>query len=217
VRETKPRRSRAEGSAKAYELEIELSGLPIWRKLLVRGDINLGLLHAVIQVAMGWSNSHLHQFIIGKKRYTDLTTLDETFIDEQQDLDEAEALLMEIAPEPRVKTIYEYDFCDSWMHLITVKKIHDLDISRLFVAQCLDGKLACPPEDCGGIGGYARLLETIGNPKHEEHESMMQWLGDGFDPSVFDVERTNKHLKKLKWPVVTVSQLARVLIARDGY
>ena len=55
-----------------YQLKIELAGAepPIWRRLLVRGDMNLGLLHAVIQVAMGWTNSHLHQFTLGNVRYT---------------------------------------------------------------------------------------------------------------------------------------------------
>ncbi|GEM_PF-5927476 len=54
-----------------YQLKIELAGAepPIWRRLLVRSDMNLGLLHAVIQVAMGWTNSHLHDFTIGNVRY----------------------------------------------------------------------------------------------------------------------------------------------------
>jgi hypothetical protein len=217
VHENKPRRSTSKECAKAYQLEIVLSGIPVWRRLLVRGDINLGLLHATIQVAMGWTNSHLHQFMIGKKRYSDPTTQDEPFLGELPDLDESKAVLMEVAPKAKAKIIYEYDFGDSWMHLITVEKIHDLDIAGLFVAQCLDGGLACPPEDCGGIGGYANLLQIIGNPEHEERESMMEWLGDEFDPNAFDIGRVNRHLKKLKWPRTTVNQLARVLMGRDGY
>ncbi|MBE9592266.1 MAG: plasmid pRiA4b ORF-3 family protein, partial [Proteobacteria bacterium] len=48
-------------------------------------------------------------------------------------------------------------------------------------------KRACPPEDCGGIWGYAELLEIINNPEHEEYEEMMEWLGGEFDPEHFDM------------------------------
>ena len=65
-------------------------------------------------------------------------------------------------------------------------------------------------------GGYADLLKIIRNPKHKEYESMMEWLGGEFDPETFDREKINKCLRKLKWPRTTVSQLASVLMQRDG-
>ena len=76
---------------------------------------------------------------------------------------------------------------------------------------------ACPPDDCGGAaGGYADLLETIMDPKHEEYESMMEWLGGDFDPEAFDREAINKHVRSPKWPRTTNRQLAAVLMRRDG-
>ena len=65
--------------------------------------------------------------------------------------------------------------------------------------------------------GYDNLLKIIKNPKHEEHASMMEWLGGGFDPEVFDADEANTYLRKLKWPRVTEDQLRRVLMARDDY
>ncbi len=63
---------------------------------------------------------------------------------------------------------------------------------------CLDGKRACPPEDCGGIWGYTDLLQTIQNPDSEEYEEMLEWLGGEFDPEAFDLEAINEALKGIK-------------------
>ncbi len=205
-------------SAPIYQLRIELAGTepPIWRRLLVRGDMNLGLLHAVIQVAMGWTNSHLHDFTIGNARYTDPQMDDDMGPNAAPARDEGKTTLIEAVPQEKAEFVYEYDYGDSWEHLITVEKTHGTDAMSKGSAKCLDGSRACPPEDCGGVGGYADLLEVIKNPKHEEHESMMEWLGGKFDPEAFDITKTNKYLRKLKWPRTTEEQLADVLMERDG-
>lgn len=103
------------------------------------------------------------------------------------------------------------------MHVITVEKIFAPVISPKYFAECLGGEKACPPEDCGGPWGYKELLEIIQDPSHEEHEGMMEWLGGSFDPNAFDINKTNTYLHKIKWPRATEMQLARVLMARDGY
>jgi hypothetical protein len=212
----KSRTSTSAENAPKYELKVTLSGLRVWRKLLVRGDMNLGLLHAVLQVAMGWTNSHLHQFIIGRARYSAPMPEEALFLDEP-DLDEEDAVLMDVVPRTQMKFVYEYDFGDSWDHRISVVKKHPPDTALDGVAKCLDGAYACPPEDCGGIPGYAELLEIINDPRHAEYESMMEWLGGGFDPTAFDLQKVNKYLKKLKFPRMTESQLAKVLMSRDGF
>ena len=201
-----------------YHLKVSLKGVapPIWRRLQVPGNANLGWLHTVIQVAMGWTNSHLHQFVIGKRLYSDPSFDLDEFEDDPGVFDENATAIAEVAPRAKSTFVYEYDFGDSWEHRITVEKILDPDPAAAGLARCLDGERACPPEDCGGVGGYADLLETIMDPKHEEYESMMEWLGGGFDPEVFDRVKTNKHLQKLKWPRTTVSQLAGKLMRRDG-
>lgn len=207
-----------EKSAPMYQLKIELAGIapPIWRRLLVRGDMNLGLLHAVIQVAMGWTNSHLHLFTIGDVRYSDPRTDHDMGPGETPYRNEGKTALIEAAPQEKAQFVYEYDFGDSWEHLVTVEKIHDPDAASKGFTKCLDGSRACPPDDCGGVDGFAYLLEVIRNPKHEEYESMMEWLGGKFDPEAFDIKRANTYLRKLKWPHTTDDQLAAVLMKRDG-
>ena len=217
----KPRARRAvvRDVLKMYQLKIELPPIdpPIWRRLLVRGDMNLGLLHAVIQVSMGWTNSHLHQFFIGNKRYANPRFDRDIASDEEPDRNESKATLMTVAPLAKARFVYEYDFGDSWQHLVTVEKILEPDASFQGFAKCLDGRRACPPEDCGGAWGYEDLLKIIKSPKHKEHKSMMEWLGGEFDAEAFDIEKINKYLQKLKWPHTTIDQLTRVLMARDDY
>ena len=214
----KKRQSPSATSARIYRLKVSLEGTEplVWRRLQVTGSASLGWLHAVIQVAMGWTNSHLHQFIVGKRLYSDPSFGLDEFEDDPRVLDENKTTILEIAPRARSAFVYEYDFGDSWDHRITVEKILDADPAEGRFAECLDGERACPPEDCGGVWGYEDLLKTIRNPKHEEYESMMEWLGGKFNPEAFDRDKINKYLRRLKWPRTTVSQLASVLMQRDG-
>ena len=181
------------------------------------GDANLGWLHNVIQVAMGWTNSHLHHFLTSDARYADPRHNEDTGFGEEPDRDEAKAKLVQIAPHEGAQFGYEYDFGDSWEHEITVEKILPNAAAPAKTALCLDGASACPPEDCGGIWGYAELLKTLKNPKHPEHKTMKEWLGRPFDAKAFDVSQTNLWLRKLKWPRVTEAQLRKVLMGRDDY
>ena len=204
--------------APVFQLKVSLDGIApvIWRRLQVPGNATLGWLHAVIQVAMGWTNSHLHQFVAGKRLYSDPSFDLDEFEDDPRVVDEGTITIIEVAPRVKRTFVYEYDFGDSWDHRITVEKILDPDPATATAARCLDGERACPPEDCGGVYGYAALLEIIMDPKHEEYESMMEWLGGRFEPEVFDRDKANKYLRKLKWPRATVGQLAGLLMQRDG-
>jgi hypothetical protein len=202
---------------KILQLQIVLNYLrpAIWRRVRVRGDIPLGLLHAVIQVAMGWTNSHLHHFLVGERYYSDPSFGLDDYSDEEQTLDENQAVLTQVAPHKGDAFLYEYDFGDSWEHVIRVEKIQAPDPSWTAFAECIDGARACPPEDCGGVPGYEDLLETLKHPKREECKELMEWLGGSFDPEAFDLNRVNRHLRKLKWPRTTIAQLAGVLMQRD--
>ena len=206
-------------NAPVCELKIVLLGTkpPIWRRLQVPGDASLGWLHAVIQVAMGWTNSHLHHFLTSDARYADPRHIEDMGIGEDPDRDEAKARLLQVAPQAGAQFGYEYDFGDSWEHEITVEKLLPNEAATATTALCLEGARACPPEDCGGIWGYAELLKTLKNPKHPEHKTMKEWLGRPFDAETFDVAKTNLWLRKLKWPRVTETQLRKVLMGRDDY
>ena len=206
-------------SAPIYHLKIVLLGTkpPIWRRLQVPGNANLGWLHAVLQVTMGWTNSHLHHFLTSEARYSDPRHNEEVGFGERPDRDEARAALMQAVPDEGAQFGYEYDFGDSWEHDITVEKILPPDPAAATIALCLDGARACPPEDCGGIWGFHNLLKALKNPKHPEHKGMKEWLGRPFDAEIFDVAKANHWLRKLKWPRVTEAQLRKVLMGRDDY
>jgi len=173
-----------------YQVKITLIGSkpPIWRTVLVPSDLRLGAFHDVIQAVMGWTESHLHQFIANKIFYG---VPDDDFGMEIED--ESKYKLSQLLKMEKDSLIYEYDFGDSWEHKILLEKILPFD-TKTALPVCIKGKRACPPEDCGGIWGYEELLEAISNPKHPDHENMLEWLGGEFDPEEFDLEEINGNL-----------------------
>ncbi|MBI4526872.1 MAG: plasmid pRiA4b ORF-3 family protein [Deltaproteobacteria bacterium] len=183
-------------ASEIYQLKITLkySHPPIWRRVQVPGDMTLGKLHGVIQAAMGWYDSHLHQFIVGKAYYG-LPSFDE--VSELELNDERKVGLSKVLSKSKQKIVYEYDFGDSWQHEILLEKIVPPD-SKTRYPICLGGARACPPEDCGGIGGYASFLQAISDPGHEEHKETLEWVGGEFDPEAFDLEAANRALKRIR-------------------
>lgn len=205
-----------------HELKIVIknSKPPIWRTVAVPSDIRLYDLHKVIQAAFGWENYHLHQFILNKKKpkptNVELAELirsenweefasrmtNQRFFSlpmfELEDIeDERKIRLSDLVPMPKQKLEYEYDFGDSWKHIIEVKKVEP-PAGGVTYPICLDGKLACPPEDCGGVWGYYDILEAVKDPRHPQHEDLKEWLGKDFDPDYFDLARTNAILAKVR-------------------
>lgn len=180
-------------SKSLYQIKVTLLGSkpPIWRRLIVKANIRLDQLHSVLQVAMGWSNYHLHQYRVGDY-YIGIPDPDY-----DMDLtDERKVYLQDIISNPKDNFVYEYDFGDGWEHKIVLEKILPLDFSESPVV--IKGKGACPPEDCGGIWGYSDFLDAIQDPKHDEHESMLEWIGGEFDPDAFDMSFINTQLNNLK-------------------
>ena len=196
-------------------LRIELEGVhpTIWRSVIIPKSANLGWVHAVIQVAMGWTNSHLHQFRLGDRIFSDPKFNLNEFEDDPPVTDENSVTVGQVAKGQIPALVYEYDFGDSWSHLLTFSPLSGGQAAVENRALCLEGSHACPPEDCGGIPGYEDLLEALGNKKHPEHRAMKQWLGRPYDPEAFEVDKVNRCLAKLPWPKVTVPQLGKVLAA----
>jgi hypothetical protein len=209
------------GGPPIYDLKIVLLHTKplVWRRLQVPGNANLGWLHAVLQVAMGWTNSHLHHFLTRDARYSDpgYNDNEDSGFGGLTEHDENEATVLEVLPKAGAHITYEYDFGDSWLHSVEAEKILPPAAKAAGVAVCLDGARAGPPEDCGGVSGYANFLEIMKNRKHPDHQNMKEWIGGSFDAEAFDVAEVNAWLRKLKWPRVTEAQLRRVLMARDGY
>ena len=184
-------------SQTVFQLKITLVGFKplIWRRIQVE-NCTLDKLHEHIQTAMGWTNSHLHHFHLGKQLYGDPDLMQENFEELGYKASTA-TKLSEIVPKSgkRFSFCYEYDFGDSWEHEIVVEKIVDPAPGERYPA-CVEGQRACPPEDCGGVWGYADLLEAIGNPQHESHDELQEWLGGSFDPEAFDPTAMTKHMIK---------------------
>ena len=172
------------------QLKITLKGSkpPIWRRIQVANTITLPTLHNILQVAMGWTDSHLHQFIVGNVMYSDPD------FELEQIANEKRVSLPQLKLEPGMKFQYEYDFGDDWMHDILIEKILPPE-PDVHYPRCLAGKRSCPPEDCGGIWGYDSLLQTIADPNDPDYEDMREWLPEDFDPAVFDLEDVNKVLR----------------------
>jgi hypothetical protein len=174
-----------------YKLKILLSGIrpPVWRRVQVRSDVTLTGLHEIIQIVMPWTNSHLFKFKIGGIDYGQ-TELDSNYC--ELGFENSSVALGRVV-RGKTKFLYEYDFGDSWEHEISVEDILPA-IGSEQLAVCLGGKRACPPEDCGGPGGYAGMLEILQDKSHPEHEERVGWLGDDFDPERFDLDETNATL-----------------------
>ena len=200
-------------------LKITLEDItpPIWRRLQVPGNCNLSWLHAVFQLAMGWTNSHLHQFKIGDSFYSDPLFELNQYEDDPVIRDEKSVTLMELDLNPGETFLYEYDFGDDWRHQIKVEDILPHDAKQSKAARCLDGSRACPPEDCGSVVGYGDVIAAMNDQNHEDHEAIIEWLGGRFDPEYFESDRVNSVLTRLKWPHTTEERLADLINDRDGY
>ncbi len=173
-----------------FQFKITLKGIkpPIWRRIQVPETYTFWDLHVAIQDAMGWDDYHLHEFEL----VNPLTGLKQSIGSPDKEFDrevfsELKQKLVDFFSMENRSAVYTYDFGDNWEHKIQLEKILPREEGVTYPI-CIKGKRACPPEDCGGIWGYAELLEILGNPNHEEYEEMLEWLGGEFDPEHFDVE-----------------------------
>ncbi len=182
---------------RVYQLKIVLQDIrpQIWRRVQVPADIRLGRLHLVFQFALGWTNSHLHSFAFDGVQYT--MPYEEGALEELQMEDERNLSLEDLVKAAKTRFGYDYDFGDSWHHEVMVEKVLSADPAIRYPI-CLAGTRACPPEDCGGVGGYAELQKVLKNPKHPEYPDMKLWVGRRYDPEAFDLERINKALNRLR-------------------
>jgi hypothetical protein len=175
-----------------YQVKVTLKGIkpPIWRRVLLPPEISLERLHHVLQTVMGWTDSHLHEFIIDGVPYGD------TSVDTGRDMkNEKRYRLNQVVLGEKDKFSYIYDWGDYWDHEILVEKIVAHTESMAYPV-CLAGRRACPPEDCGGPRGYEELVEILNDPSHPDHEDRFNWLPGDFDSERFDVESVNKALSQ---------------------
>lgn len=109
-------------------------------------------------------------------------------------LDENGHALVDLLGESVKTFLYEYDFGDSWVHHVDVEAVTESNPDWQYPL-CAAGARAAPPEDVGGVPGYQEFLAAIGDPNHEEHDSMLTWVGGAFDPEGFDLNAINRSLR----------------------
>src|SRR3989442_8347000 len=181
-----------------YQLKVTLLDTrpPIWRRLLGPAGLTLEQLHDVLQVAMGWDDSHLHDFRIGRKRFGKPDAQDR-LMGLSAVGNERTTHLFTVLGKVGAKAMYTYDFGDGWEHAVVVEKMLPPEPGVSYPV-CVGGKLQGPPEDCGGVPGYYNLLEALRDPNHDEHEELLGWVGGEFDPEAFSVEAVNRRLAPLQ-------------------
>ena len=140
---------------------------------------------------MGWTDSHLHQFIAGGRYYG----VPDPEWDLMKTHDERKVRLNQLLKKEKDSLVYEYDFGDGWEHKITLEKILPFD-PNIVLPVCVKAKGACPPEDIGGMWGYYDFLEALNDSEHPEHEESKAWVGGAFDPAAYDIDEVNLLLRK---------------------
>lgn len=163
----------------------------VWRRIQTPAGYSFWDLHVAIQDSMGWFDSHLHVFRIKKPRGRKVWEIGIPDEFMEGTLAGWRTAVADYFTEPGATALYEYDFGDGWRHEILLEGVL-LAESAVRYPTCLAGERACPPEDCGGPHGYEELLKIIRDPKHEERDEYLTWLGGQapanrpFDPERFD-------------------------------
>lgn len=182
-----------------YLLRISLLDIKpeIWRQFVVPGSITLDRLHDVIQIIMGWTDSHLHTFKIGSKEYVEMP--------EDFGIEEGTYRLVDLIKQNGKTFEYIYDYGDWWKHVILIENSR-YDRPLLQPIICLAGERSCPPEDVGSIDGYTDFCRVIADPRHKEHEDFKKWYSGlpfahgEYNPEAFELMRINHELLRyMRW------------------
>jgi len=194
----RPRRDHAV----TYRVHVQINGTDplVWRRIELSSDLCLDDVHHVLQRVMGWSDDHLHHFVSGddmygpdSERYLMPYSIDQGSVG----IDERTVRLDEVLVEPGDQLWYEYDFGDSWAHLLELEEVVERDPDAPS-ARCLAGARACPPEDCGGIWGYDNILRALADPPGPDEDELHERLAADFDPASFDPDRVKAALTRTR-------------------
>lgn len=175
-----------------YKLRVELleTTLPIWREIAVPATIRLSELHDVLQLVMGWQDCHLHEFEVGKRRFSSNQQLDEDCFDMNPVEQSRSIRLCSQLVRPRSTMVYTYDYGDNWQHRITLLAICSAQQQQLGL---LGGEGACPLEDCGGPYGHDKVCHHLSMSLHmrrqNDHADLEGWIPEDYDPRHFDLAR----------------------------
>lgn len=188
----RPAADAARSSTYQFTITLRDTEPAIWRRIRV-GEGTLDDLHAAIQAAMGWSDKHRHSFHVGDRHYGRPGRLaDQPFA--AGVVDSTRTTLAEILPADGspLRFAYVYDMGDRWEHDI----LFEGRVDGVPSTACLEGARACPPEDCGGVGGFEYLLEILGDPDHSEHLDFVESMGN-YDPADFDPQWATARMTRM--------------------
>ncbi|MGA2823763.1 MAG: plasmid pRiA4b ORF-3 family protein [Bacteroidales bacterium] len=174
-----------------YQLKISIDKItpPIWRTIQVPESFTFNQLHHIIQIAFGWTNSHLYKFGVWEHKIGDPILWGDGEI-----IWDKKIKVKDVLSKVGEKFPYEYDMGDSWKHTIVLKKIA---VGGSKTPRCLNGARSAPPEDCGGVPGYQELIHHLKHPEKDGYIELLEWLGDDYDPERFDLAVVNRELKGL--------------------
>lgn len=184
----------------AVQIRVALDDIepPVWRRLVVPLGTTLAELHYIIQAAMGWIDSHMHEFEIGGLSYGDIEVLSaERTDDDARVYDANEVRLRDFSRQPGTSFKYVYDYGDNWRHTVTLEKVLAVKPAPK-TATCIEGARSCPPEDVGGTSGYYEFLRVLLAPdpdELEEQRHLKGWSGGKFDAERFDLAKTDKAVR----------------------
>jgi len=163
----------------------------VWRRFVVPSETKLPKFNRMLEAVMGWEGYHLHTFEIEDLR---IGASDE---DDADLIDERRITVKQLLPRVESRLRWAYDFGDNWKHEVMVEAIEEPSLDARY-PMCTAGERACPPEDCGGVSGYERLVAALADPSDEEHDDLKTWAPPGFDPAAFDMVSANRMLRRVR-------------------
>jgi hypothetical protein len=198
--------AKKKGSA-VYQFKIVLEDIepPVWRRIQIPSTYSFWDLHIAIQDAMGWTDTHLHEFVLPEpKSGRDLRIgiPDEDLASDSDTLPGWKKKISAFFIKENTEIEYTYDFGDNWIHSVIFERSLPPEEGTGY-PKCIGGERACPPEDCGGPDGYQDFLEAIMDPNDHRHDELLDWVDGDFSPEEFDCaevifDNPAKRLKMLK-------------------
>jgi hypothetical protein len=175
-----------------FQVKVTLADvLPeVWRRVELPGAYTLDRVHRVVQHAMGWRDYHLHSFEVDGVQYGEPDPDGELAVRDELDV------RLDAVAHKGTRLLYTYDFGDWWEHDLVVEDVFAAEPDERY-PRCVAGRRACPPEDVGGVFGYAELLVALHEADHPQHAELRSWVGTEFDPGAFDPARATTLLRRL--------------------
>jgi hypothetical protein len=175
-----------------YDIRVALRDISpsIWRSFTIDGETSFAELHDILQIVMGWENTHLYQFRYGKIRIA---------VENEEDplpFDASDAFVLTLNKLKAKKGDtfqYVYDFGDNWVHQLEI--LSKEDDREIVYPVCFEGERNCPPENIGGIPGYLSLIEAAKKPRSKAYKEYVNWLGGDYDAEEFDIVDINSLLE----------------------